>query len=204
MPPPDQALPAPLVLASTSPYRRALLTRLRVPFTVQNPEVNEIPQPAEAPAALARRLALAKAQAVARQHPQAWVIGSDQVADLDGRALGKPGHHAAAAQQLRAMAGRTVRFHTAVAVVRQSSGFAGEALAEVAVDMRPLTDAQIDTYLQLDRPYDCAGSAKIECLGIALVDAVHSNDPTALEGLPLIATCRLLREAGLDLLDWAR
>lgn len=204
--PPDgrPALPWPLLLASTSPYRRALLARLRLPFAAQAPEVDETALPGEPPIQQAQRLALAKAQAVAAQHPEAWVIGSDQVAELDGQAIGKPGHHAAAAAQLRAMAGRTVRFHTAVAVVRLASGFAGQALADVAVTLRPLSEAQIDRYLRLDSPYDCAGSAKVECLGIALAETITSHDPTALEGLPLIATCRLLREAGLDVLDWAR
>lgn len=202
--PPHAPLPRPLVLASTSPYRRALLARLRLPFEVVSPEVDEQALPDEAPAALAVRLALAKAQAVARRRPEALVIGSDQVADLDGRALGKPGHHAAAQAQLQAMAGRAVRFHTAVAVVCVASGFTGQALAEVRVQVRPLEAGEIDRYLRLDQPYDCAGSAKVESLGVDLVDEIVSDDPSALEGLPLIRTCRLLREAGLPVLGWAR
>ncbi len=188
----------PLILASTSRYRRELLARLRVPFDVVSPDVDETPRPDEAPAALARRLALAKAQAVAAQHPQAVVIGSDQVADLDGQAIGKPGSHERAVAQLRAMSGRRVVFHTAVAVVCTARGFADVRLAPVTVHFRTLDDAQIERYLRLERPYDCAGSAKSESLGIALLDAIDSDDPTALVGLPLMRTCALLRAAGLD------
>ncbi|WP_143895337.1 Maf family protein [Tepidimonas sediminis] len=194
-------LPArrPLVLGSTSPYRRELLARLRIPFETVAPHVDETPQPGEAPVALAQRLALAKAEAVARQRPQAIVIGSDQVADLDGVALGKPGTHARAVAQLRTMSGRTVRFHTALAVVCAASGFAAQELATVEVRFRALTDAEIERYLRAEQPYDCAGSAKSEGLGIALLEAIVSDDPTALVGLPLIRTARLLRAAGLEL-----
>jgi septum formation protein len=187
-----------LILASTSRYRRELLERLRLPFTVQAPHVDESPLAGEVPAATARRLALAKARAVAQQHPDALVIGSDQVADLDGRAIGKPGNHATAIEQLRAMRGRTVVFQTAVAVLRLSSGFEAEALVPVTVRVRSLADAEIEHYLQAEQPYDCAGSAKSEALGIALLDAIESDDPTALVGLPLIRTCAMLRAAGLD------
>jgi len=187
-----------LVLASTSRYRRELLERLRLPFEVISPAVDETPLPGEAPAALAERLALAKAQAVAQQRPDAVVIGSDQVAELDGQPVGKPHTHARAVAQLRAMRGREVQFHTAVAVVRGATGFARAALAPVRVRFRVLTDAEIETYLVAEQPYDCAGSAKAEALGIALLDAIDSDDPTALIGLPLIRTCALLREAGLD------
>jgi septum formation protein len=187
-----------LILASTSRYRRELLERLRLPFDVRAPEVNETPLAGEAPAALAQRLALAKARAVAQQHPNAIVIGSDQVADLDGRPIGKPGSHERAVEQLRTMRGREVIFQTAVAVVRADTGFEGAALAPVRVHFRELDDAEIEHYLRVEQPYDCAGSAKCETLGIALLAAIHSDDPTALIGLPLIRTCALLREAGLD------
>ncbi len=187
-----------LILASTSRYRRELLARLRLPFEVRAPEVDETPLPGERPAALAQRLALAKAHAVAALFPQAVVIGSDQVADLDGEPIGKPGTHERAVAQLRAMHGRSVVFQTAVAVVRGSTGYVGAALAPVTVRFRQLSDAEIESYLHAEQPYDCAGSAKVETLGIALVDAVESDDPTALIGLPLIRTCSLLREAGID------
>ena len=191
--------PAPsLVLASTSRYRRDLLQRLRLPFDVHSPEVDETALPGEAPAALAMRLALAKAQAVASQRPSAVVIGSDQVCDLDGAAIGKPGNHARATAQLRQLSGRTAVFQTAVAVVRLDTGYAQLLLAPVTVRFRALGDAEIERYLRLEEPYDCAGSAKCETLGIALLDAIASDDPTALVGLPLIRTCRLLREAGID------
>jgi len=192
------SVPASLVLASTSRYRRELLERLRLPFEVHSPEVDESPIAGEAPAQMAQRLALAKAEAVARRFPEAVVIGSDQVADLDGRPIGKPGTHERAVQQLRSMSARSVVFHTAVAVVRRSTGFAASARVPVTVRFRPLGDAEIEHYLRTEQPYDCAGSAKSETLGIALLEAIESNDPTALVGLPLIATCRLLRDAGLD------
>ena len=190
----------PLILASTSRYRRELLERLRVRFDVRSPDVDETPRAGEPAAALAQRLALAKAQAVAVAHPDAVVIGSDQVADLDGEPVGKPASHERAVAQLRAMRGRRVVFHTAVAVVRQATGYAGTALVNVTVRFRVLTDAQIEHYLRTEQPYDCAGSAKCETLGIALLDAIESDDPTALVGLPLIRTSALLREAGIDVL----
>ena len=190
-----------LVLGSTSLYRRELLQRLRLPFEVVSPQVDETPLDGEAPQALAERLALAKANAVALLHPRAVVIGSDQVADLDGEPLGKPGNHANAVRQLQRMRGRTVVFQTAVAVVCHESGFAGQALAQVKVGFRQLSDRAIEEYLQAEKPYDCAGSAKSEGLGIALLEVIDNQDPTALVGLPLIHTCRLLRAAGLALLD---
>lgn len=197
---PCEALPArALVLGSTSPYRRELLARLRLPFETVAPQVDETPRLGETPAALAQRLALAKAEAVARLRPQAIVIGSDQVADLDGTALGKPGTHERAIAQLRAMSGRVVHFHTAVAVVCAASGFAASDLATVEVRFRSLDDGEIERYLRAEQPYDCAGSAKSEGLGIALLEAIVSDDPTALVGLPLIRTARLLRAAGLRL-----
>lgn len=197
-------LPAPqptLILASTSRYRKELLERLLLPFATVSPEVDETPLSGEAPAALALRLALAKAQAVARAHPKAVVIGSDQVADLAGEPLGKPGTHERAVRQLQRMRGQTVVFQTAVAVVRQDTGFAQSALAQVKVRFRDLRDTDIEAYLRAEQPYDCAGSAKSEGLGIALLDAIDSDDPTALIGLPLIRTCQLMRAAGLSLLS---
>ena len=192
-----------LVLGSTSRYRRELLQRLRLPFEVIGPHVDETPLPGEAPAALAQRLALAKARAVAAQRPDAIVIGSDQVADLDGEPLGKPGNHERAVAQLRRMSGRTVKFQTALAVVCAETGFEAAELAVVEVVFRELDDATIERYLRAEQPYDCAGSAKSEGLGIALLEAIHSDDPTALVGLPLIRTCRMIRAAGIELLGGA-
>jgi septum formation protein len=189
----------PLVLGSTSRYRRELLQRLRLPFDIAAPEVDETPSPGETPRALALRLARAKAHAVAQQFPQAVVIGSDQVADLAGRPLGKPGTHERATSQLQQMRGQTVVFQTAVAVVCRATGFEQVDLAAVEVRFRDLSDAEIERYLRAEQPYDCAGSAKSEGLGISLLDAIVSDDPTALIGLPLIRTCRLLRAAGLVL-----
>jgi septum formation protein len=193
------ASPAPrLILGSTSRYRRELLQRFGLPFEAVAPQVDETPRPGEGPAALAERLAEAKAAEVAQRHPDAVVIGSDQVADLDGQAIGKPGEHARAVEQLRAMSGRVVVFHTAVAVQRPATGYAGLLRVPVRVRFRVLGDAEIEAYLRAEQPYDCAGSAKSEGLGIVLLDAIESDDPTALVGLPLIATARLLRAAGVD------
>jgi septum formation protein len=192
-----------LILGSTSRYRRELLERLRWPFEVVSPGVDETPLAGETPAALARRLALAKARAVSYLHPDAVVIGSDQVADLDGESIGKPGTHERAVAQLRAMSGRSVVFQTAVAVLRASSGYIGEVLVPVTVRFRRLNDAEIERYLRTETPYDCAGSARSESLGIALLDAIESDDPTALVGLPLIRTAALLRAAGIDVLAHA-
>lgn len=189
-----------LILGSTSPYRRELLQRLQIPFEVVSPAVDETPLPGEAPAALARRLALAKARAVAAAFPDAVVIGSDQVADLNGQALGKPGNHANAVAQLRQMRGQSVVFQTAVAVVCLQSGFEQTDLAAVKVQFRALGDEEIENYLQAEQPYDCAGSAKSEGLGITLLEAIENDDPTALVGLPLIRTCRMIQAAGIPLL----
>jgi septum formation protein len=189
-----------LILGSTSPYRRDLLARLRVPFETCSPEVDETPRPGESPRELACRLALAKARAVANKFPQAIVIGSDQVADLDGEPLGKPGNHERAVAQLRQMRGKTVIFQTAVAVVCADTGFEQVDLAPVKVIFRQLTDQEIETYLRAEMPYDCAGSAKSEGLGIALLESIDNDDPTALVGLPLIRTCRLIQAAGIRLL----
>ncbi len=161
--------------------------------------MDETPLAGERPAALAQRLALAKARAVAALHPAALVIGSDQVADLNGQPLGKPGTHERAVAQLRQMSGQTVLFHTALALVCHASGFERSELAVVTVLLRQLSVAEIERYLRIERPYDCAGSAKSEGLGIALLERIDNDDPTALIGLPLIRTARLLREAGLVL-----
>jgi septum formation protein len=186
-----------LVLASTSRYRSSLLERLRLPFDTVRPDVDETPLPGEAPDAMARRLAEAKARAVAAHAAPAWVIGSDQVADLDGTPLGKPGGRGAALAQLRAMSGRSVAFHTAVCLAREGS-LALQALDTTMVRFRTLEDAEIARYVDAELPFDCAGSFKSEGLGIALFEAIESSDPTALVGLPLIATARLLREAGFN------
>ena len=189
-----------LLLGSTSPYRRELLARLRIPFEVAAPEVDETAYPNETPKQLACRLAMAKARAVAARFPSHVVIGSDQVADLDGLALGKPGDHARAVLQLQQMRGQTVVFQTAVAVVCRDSGFAQMDLAQVQVKFRDLSDAQIEAYLLAEMPYDCAGSAKSEGLGIALLERIDNDDPSALVGLPLIRTCRMLEAAGVRVL----
>jgi septum formation protein len=192
--------PRALVLGSTSRYRRELLERLRVPFTVAAPDVDETPLVGEAPLAMAQRLALAKAHAVADKFPHAVVIGSDQVADLHGEPLGKPGTHARATEQLRRMRGQVVVFQTALAVVCLETGFVQQDVAAVRVLFRDLSDAEIEAYLIAEEPYDCAGSAKSEGLGIALLERIDNDDPTALVGLPLIRTARMIRAAGVKLL----
>ena len=192
--------PRQLILASTSVYRRQLLERLHLRFDVVPSHVDETPQPGETPARIACRLALAKAESVASSHPEAIVIGSDQVADLNGQALGKPGTHARAVSQLQTMRGQTVVFQTAVSVVCRASGFAQTELAQVRVTFRNLSDGQIEAYLHAERPYDCAGSAKSEGLGIALLERIDNDDPSALVGLPLIRTCRMLEAAGLSVI----
>ena len=190
----------PLILGSNSRYRKELLTRLRIPFETASPDVDETPHSNESPKDLALRLALAKARAVALKYPEAVVIGSDQVADLEGTPLGKPVNHANAILQLQRMRGKTVIFQTALSVVCIATGYERTDLAEVKVKFRDLSDAEIETYLRAEEPYDCAGSAKSEGLGIALLDAIDNDDPTALIGLPLIRTCQMLREAGVKLL----
>lgn len=188
----------PLVLASTSRYRRELLGRLGLPFDVDRPEVDEAPLAGESPEATAVRLAHAKASAVAMRHPGAWVIGSDQVADLDGLALGKAGAREPALAQLQACSGRHVVFHTALCLLRDG-GSPLAALDRTEVVFRTLDRDGILRYLDAEQPYDCAGSFKCEGLGITLFDAIHSQDPTALVGLPLIALSRALRAAGYRL-----
>ena len=189
----------PLVLGSTSRYRRELLQRLGLPFSVDRPEVDESPLAGESPAALARRLAEAKARAVAERHPGAWVIGSDQVADLDGLPLGKPGGRETAFAQLRAASGREVRFHTAFCLFSAARPRPHAGIDLTTVHFRSLADDEIGRYLDAEQPYDCAGSFKCEGLGITLFEAIDNRDPTALVGLPLIALARALRAAGYAL-----
>ncbi|XOD06354.1 Maf-like protein [Burkholderia sp. 22PA0099] len=194
--------PPRLILASSSRYRRELLERLKIPFDVVTPDLDETPQDGETPADTALRLAAAKARAVAGQLDAldgAIVIGSDQVATFDGRQIGKPGSHERALEQLQAMRGREVEFHSALCVFDSRNGHTQIEDAITRVRFRSLSDAELDAYLRAETPYDVAGSAKSEGLGIALLDAIDSNDPTALIGLPLIALTRMLREAGLPL-----
>ncbi len=190
----------PLILGSTSKYRRELLSRLRIPFDCIPPEVDETPLVNETPRGLALRLALAKAKAVAALQPDAVVIGSDQVADLNGQPLGKPGNFERATKQLSAMRGQTVIFQTALAVVCQATGFEQVDISAVRVVFRDVTDEEITAYLLAEEPYDCAGSAKSEGLGIALLERIDSDDPTALVGLPLIRTAKMIAAAGIKIL----
>jgi septum formation protein len=184
-----------LILASTSPYRRDLLARLRLPFDVARPEVDETPRAGEPPRSVAQRLAAAKASAIARGTPNAWIIGSDQVAALGDAVLGKPGTRETAQAQLAAMSGRSVDFMTAVCVAHPD-GRHFEALDTTTVRFRVLTPDAIARYIDAEAPYDCAGSFKSEGLGIVLFESIESTDPTGLIGLPLIATANLLRQAG--------
>ena len=188
-----------LILASTSIYRRQLLDRFALPYAIVAPDVDESPCANEAPPALSERLARAKADVVAVLHPDAWVIGSDQVAELDGQSIGKPRDHARAVAQLLAASGRTLRFHTALCLRQFASNTALVHCDVTEVVFRALDDAAIERYLSAEQPYDCAGSFKSEGLGIALFDAIRSEDPTALIGLPLIALARMLRQAGFVL-----
>jgi septum formation protein len=192
-----------LILASTSPYRRELLARLRVPFETASPGVDESPRSGEPPAELVLRLAREKAAAIAVRAPEAIVIGADQVAVLDDVALSKPGTHENAVAQLRAMRGRRVSFLTAVAVSHGATGRTGVRLVPTEVHFRAFHDVTIESYLRAERPYDCAGSAKIEALGIVLVRRLEGEDPTALIGLPLIALVDLLAELGVPVLPTA-
>jgi len=192
-------MPAPIVLASSSPYRRQLLEQLRLPFRTESPDVDETPGPGETPLQLARRLALLKASTVGQRHPDAIVIGSDQVADVNGVAISKPGDHQTALLQLLDMQGRTVVFHTALAVVRRCDDHAGVDCVDTIVRFRRLARESLEAYLRLEQPYDCAGAAKIESLGICLVESVRSDDPTALIGLPLISLTSMLAACGVSL-----
>lgn len=186
-----------LVLASTSPYRQALLERLGLPFDVAAPGTDETALAGETPAATAFRLAGAKAKGIAANHPDALIIGSDQVADCGGRPVGKPGTHERAVAQLRELSGRTVTFHTGVALLDASSGECQTALVDVRSTFRFLSDTEIEAYLRREQPYDCAGSVRSEGLGIALFESIESDDPTALIGLPLIRLTTMLRAAGV-------
>ena len=190
----------PLVLASASRYRRSLLERLELDFEVVAPAIDETPLAGESPAATALRLSEAKARAVAALRPGALVIGSDQVADLDGRHVGKPGGHDQAIAQLKALSGRTVTFHTGVALCDADSGRCRSSLVDVVSTFRVLTEGEIEDYLRRERPYDCAGAVRSEQLGIALFERISSSDPTALIGLPLIVLVDLLRAEGVDVL----
>jgi septum formation protein len=189
-----------LVLASTSRYRRELLSRLHMPFEVAAPDVDETPLPAESPSATALRLSVLKAQAVARQFPNALIIGSDQVLMLDDEQLGKPGNYENALAQLRKMSGKAMVFHTALTLLNSRTGHAQTRDVPTVVHIRRLSDAQIEAYLKKEEPYDCAGSAKSESLGIALMERMDSPDPTALIGLPLMALTEMLMNEGVDVL----
>jgi septum formation protein len=191
-----------LVLASTSPYRRELLSRLGVPFEVAAPDVDESPLTGETPDETAQRLATCKARAVADSYPDALIIGSDQVALLEGLQLGKPGSHENAVQQLRAMRGKTLEFHTALCLLNARTGRAQIANVPVRLVMRNYGDAQIEAYLRKDQPYNCCGSARSESLGIALIARYETEDPNALVGLPLIKLVEMLANEGLDVLTW--
>lgn len=196
---PSSPLPRrPLVLGSTSPYRRELLARLGLPFLTDKPEVDETPLPGEAPRETALRLSLEKAQAVGRRHPGSLVIGSDQVAILGDEIYGKPGNHENAVRQLRAMSGQTVEFLTGLCLLDTDSGRYLLRGIPTRVSFRSLSDQEIDTYLRRETPYQCAGSAKSEGLGIALIARMEGDDPNALIGLPLIALCDMLREMGMN------
>ena len=187
-----------LVLASSSRYRRELLQRLGLPFESWAPEVDERPLPSEPPRETAIRLARVKAEAGARKFPSAWIIGSDQVADLDGRAIGKPGTFENARRQLRDVSGHSVLFHTALCLYNSRQQRRHERLVSTEVAFRRLTDAEIERYLEREHALDCAGSAKSEGLGVSLLSRLGGDDPTALVGLPLIALSALLRAEGFD------
>lgn len=186
-----------LILASSSRYRRQLLERLGIPFASISPNIDETPLQGESPKALTIRLAHQKAKAVSNQHPHAWIIGSDQSADLHGQIIGKPGDHDRAFAQLKQMQGKTVVFHTALCLL--GPNFCKTLEVPTKVQFRSLPDEVLDTYLRIEKPYDCAGSAKSEGMGIILLEKVESDDPSALIGLPLIALCTILREAGFSI-----
>lgn len=188
-----------IVLASSSRYREELLGRLQLPFVKEVPAIDESALPGESHVRTAERLSLLKATAAARRQPDAIVIGADQVAELDGKAIGKPATHTAARQQLLAMRGRTVRFHSGIALLDSARGRHLVDCVSTDVTFRQLSEQTIEAYLRLDQPYDCAGSAKIEGLGICLVESVRSDDPTALIGLPLIALTSMLATLGIAL-----
>lgn len=193
-------MPIKLILASTSPYRRELLTRLGLPFEIANPKTDETPLPGEAPEDTALRLSEAKARAVAAAFPDALIIGSDQVAVMDGRVFGKPGDHQRAVEQLGQLRGRTVNFFTGLCLFNARTGQAQVRGVPTLVTFRDLSDDEIENYLRREQPYNCAGAAKSEGLGIALLKSMQGDDPNALVGLPLIALCDMLRAEGVAVL----
>ena len=191
-----------LVLASTSRYRRELLSRLHIPFDVLSPDVDETPLPDETPSATALRLSVLKARAAVSTYPDALIVGSDQVLMLDSEQLGKPGNYENAFAQLKKMQGRAMVFHTALTLLNSRTGHAQTRDVPTVVHIRPLSEAQIEAYLKKEQPWDCAGSAKSESLGIALMTRMDSPDPTALTGLPLMALTGMLASEGIDVLTW--
>lgn len=193
-------MPQNLILASTSPYRRELLGRLGLSFSTANPQTDESPLPSEAPEALALRLSEAKARAVMAEHPDALIIGSDQVATVDGQIYGKPGNHERAVAQLKALSGKTVNFFTGLCLLNARTGQAELRGIPTLVTFRKLSEREIENYLRREPAYNCAGSAKSEGLGIALLHSMQGDDPNALIGLPLIALCDMLRRQGVEIL----
>ncbi len=194
----------PLILASSSPYRRAILEKLYLPFSCVSPDIDETPLDGETPPQTALRLAESKARKVAETTPDAWIIGCDQVATLDGRHIGKPGDHARAVEQLTALSGKLVIFHSALCLYDSGTQQMQSLIVPTEVKFKTLNAQQIDSYLRLEQPYDCAGSAKSEGMGIALLEYMRGDDPNALVGLPLIALVALLQQAGCDVLSLAR
>lgn len=191
-----------LVLASTSPFRRELLSKLGIPFETAAPDIDESPRPDEDPESLVKRLSLEKAQAVAADYPQSLIIGSDQLACVDNHILGKPGSHQKAMQQLRLTSGKIVTFLTGLTLYDAASGNSSTLCEPFRAHLRELTDKQIDNYLQREQPYNCAGSFKSESLGIALFSRLEGEDPNALVGLPLIRLIEMLEQFGMDVLSW--
>ena len=189
-----------IILASSSKYRKALLSRLTIDFDCLSPEIDETPLLNESAKLLATRLSLQKAKEIAESHIGAWVIGSDQVASSQEQIIGKPNNFANAFEQLKSFSGKSVKFYTAVTLLNMSQEFCMTEVSKVDVFFRNLTDNEIERYLKLEQPYDCAGSFKVESLGISLFESVESSDPTSLEGLPLISLCRLFAKAGLKIL----
>ena len=188
-----------LILGSSSPYRRELLERLRLPFIVVSPRIDETPLAGETPPETALRLAVAKARHIAQSHPQALIIGADQVATVNGEQIGKAGCFDKALAQLQAMRGQTVLFHSALCLYDACNDSVDARNVITRATFRDLPDDELSAYLRIEQPYDCAGSAKVEALGITILEKVESDDPTALIGLPLIALTDMLRKAGVDL-----
>jgi len=193
---------SPIILASGSSYKRALFERLRLPFSVLAANIDETPGPGESAESLVERLSRGKAQALAKNNPDQWILGCDQCAHLNGQLINKPVNHQTAVAQLLRCSGQIVEFITGVTLLNQATGQSFYASSKVQVEFITLSLAQIEGYLKADKPYDCAGSFKVESLGIALFKRVTSEDPTSLEGLPLVSVCQLLRRAGLEPLDW--